>query len=456
MAHELIKLKQRLSNTPHLIDQTAFDSVLEYLNDRNAGQAEIRSRDADEEFGDSRVAYNEDTAVGILNISGPLTYSPVTMFGMDCGGSSYKQMKNDFAGLVSVGAKTVVLNIDSGGGEAHGCFTSAEYVKKMAAENGVKLISYVDGRACSAAYAWAAIADEIIVSPGSELGSIGVLVHLINDSKALEKEGYERTFVTAGASKVPFDKDGSFRKEFIEDIQEKVDITYEEFVTHVSKFRNMSIESVKATQAKTFIPSRSLEIGLADGEMIPEDFYTYLAEKSQPTQGEKMFKPSKFKLNKEETSEMTLAELQSQVAELNGKFEGVTAELAQTASALALAQSTLTEKDTALAAALSEVETLKAAQATAKVEARKTSLSAVLAADKVDSTLAALQGLDDSAFDTVLSGFKAQAEVSKQSEMMQEMGSEGTEVVVEAPAALAGKESTTALALQKRLGKVSQ
>ena len=54
-----------------------------------------------------------------------------------------------------------------------------------------------------------AAAHEIIANPESEAGSIGVVISLQNNNKQLEKEGIERTFITAGSEKVPFEEDGS-------------------------------------------------------------------------------------------------------------------------------------------------------------------------------------------------------------------------------------------------------
>lgn len=456
MSHELIRLKNKLYNTPHLIDATSFETILEYLTTRNLGgwvpspslmedDDFVPTSEDDNDFQN----YDADLQTGFINIEGPLTYKPVTIMGFDCGGANYQTIKSDFVDMIESGVKTVVLSIDSGGGEAFQCFPTAQYMRDLANENDVKIITYVDGLAASAAYALASIADEIIMAPSAEVGSIGVLVRLINDSKALEMNGYERTFVKAGGEKIPYAEDGSFRKEFIADIQEKVDVMYGEFVDHVALMRDLSTDAVRATEAKTFLPEKAIELGLAERVMTIEEFHDYLVTSAQ-SQGEQMFKrPSKFKLNKEENSEMNLAELQTQVAELQAKLEGSVAELSTKAEALQTLQTSLSEKEGALTAALSEVESLKAEKLEAKASARKQSLAAVLAADKVDSTAAALNALDDASFETVLSSYKAQAKVSKESDLMNELGGEGAalDTTVKAPV-----ESETSKIIKQKLG----
>ena len=463
MSHELLRLRNKLYNTPHLINTTSFETILEYLNTRNLGgfvPKPLLIEDDDfvppSQDDEDNQNYDADLKTGFIHIEGPLTYKPVTIMGFDCGGANYQTIKSDFIDMVDAGVKTIVLAIDSGGGEAFQCFPTAQYMRDLADENNVKIITYVDGMAASAAYALGSIADELIMAPSAEVGSIGVLVRLFNDSKALEMNGYERTFVKAGGEKIPYAEDGSFRKEFIADIQEKVDVMYGEFVDHVAQMRGLSADAVRATEAKTFLPEKAMQFGLADSVMTLEEFHNYLVTSAQ-SQGEQMFnkRTPKFKLDKqEENLDMTqLAELQTQLQALTGQLEGVNAELVNSASALALAQTTLSEKEAALAEALSQVASLEAAQLDAKASARKQSLAAVLAADQVEATATALSGLDDTAFDTVLASYKAQAEVNKASEMMQELGGEGA--VVDTTKKVESK-STTSKALEQKLGKVSQ
>ena len=153
MAHELVRLRSKLCNTPHLINEAGFESIISYIDERNAGNVEIRRAGEDKEDTLDRYNYNPEVQVATMDISGPTTNRPVTIFGMDCGGFSYEVWKEDFVWLAEQGVKIVSFNIDSGGGEAYGCFDSARYVRKVADEYGIKLISYVDGIAASAAYA---------------------------------------------------------------------------------------------------------------------------------------------------------------------------------------------------------------------------------------------------------------------------------------------------------------
>lgn len=446
MPHALFRLREKTLNTPQLMSIQGFDAIAKYLDDRCTKGFKLEVSDEHKGEANERYSFNADLGVATLSIDGPLSYRPVTLMGMDCGGTSYTQLKEDFTYLVESGAKTIAMMVDSPGGEAHGLFPTAQYMRDLADQNGVKILAFTDGMSASAGYGLTSIADEIIVSPGSEVGSIGVVVRLMNDSKALEKEGYERSFVYAGSSKVPYAEDGSFRPDFINDIQSKVDSLYVEFVEFVATQRNLSTDSVKSTEARTFLPKEAMALGLIDAEMTVESFYNYLADTAQKPQENGMLKNKLFNMTKnEETLEMNqITELQAQLAQ----YEGQVAELTSVKETLVTLQSAFSEKETALASALQEVAQMKAATETMKMDARKSKLAAVMSADKVEGVSASLSSLDDSAFETVLSGFAAQKQALEASDMFTELGDQGTEVVPEANASKS-KDVTEDLIKQK-------
>lgn len=420
MAHELIRIKSKLQNTPHLIDQNTFETVMDYLTSRSADSelpvTEMKSGGG----GGGRYAdnYNPDTKTGVMYIEGPLSYKPVTIMGFDCGGTSYVSLKEQMEGMVAMGATTVAMLADSGGGEAHGMMDTGNYIRKLADDNGIKLIAYVDGMSASACYGLTCIADEIILSSDSMVGSIGVLIQLYNNSKQLEKEGVERTFITAGKDKVPFAEDGSFTKEFIDRLQGQVDTLYEGFTAHVATHRGMTQDAVKATEANVFLAQESIDLGLADSIMTPEDFWTYLADVAQ---GSQVSTERKHKFNTDEvTIDMNEAEFKTALAL---KDEAIAASATQL-TALTAAMATQGEE---LAKAVASLAAIEKAQADASLASRKTQLSAVLAADKVEANLAAFAGLDDASFSVVLGTLQAAKDAVVGGPLMTEAGSEGAE-----------------------------
>lgn len=441
MAHEVYRLKEKLSNTPHLIHPSSFETVIQYLESREFSDFKIKSQDKVDADSNTRYSLNRDVGAAILNIEGPLTYKPVSFMGMDCGGASYQQMKEDFTYLVEQGVKTIAFVASSGGGEAFQMMPTADYMRNLADQHGVKILSYVDGLAASACYGLISVSDEIILAPSAEVGSIGVVVRLMNDSKALEMSGLERTYVYAGDSKIPFDEDGSFRKEFLDDIQYKVDALYEEFTGFVSKHRGLPVEAVRSTQAKTFLPEKALELGLADKVMTLEGFYSYLADVAQGDN--QMLKTKLFKTNTasadNEVKMKELMELQAQHSELEAKFQAqgaelvahveqiasLSAELEAAKASLEVAQSELT----AFAAMKEQMEAEAAAKAEeekqAKLAAREEKLTALLGEVEGKEVYQAIGELEDAQFAAALKGYELMAEREAASALFSEQGVEG-------------------------------
>lgn len=446
MGHSLIRLKGSFTNTPHLIEENSFNSIMEYVNKRIEGNVDVIPKLFEEEGEDAYIQptnYNPETKTGFLTISGPTTYRRTGWEAL-CGGTSYEALKEDMQYFVDQGAQTVVMDIDSGGGEALNMIDSAQYIRQLADENNIHIVGYIDGHACSAAYGLACVADELISSQDSVSGSVGVLIQLFNQSKALEKEGIERTFVTAGNKKIPYAEDGSFTSDFIDRLQTQVDELYDRFTLHVAEQRGMSQEAVKNTEADVFSAKEALELGLIDQIMSFEQFDDYLVSLSQRNlEGGNVSKGliSRFMKNKEEKTEMAsldalkveldaelLAQLETKEAELSASLEQITSlttTVSELQGSLASLQAFADERKAAAEAAQAEAQRIAEEQALAKLEARKAALSAVVAEDKFESLFAVLNTLDDAAFDLMVAHEATTKEA--RAESFKAVGNEGVE-----------------------------
>lgn len=428
-----IKFKDKLDNTPHLM---TGQSLVHFLNftDNLPSKAELANL-----FGDSRdnqlANYNQDTQVGTLFIHGALEYR--TEWYHNYGyGMSYEFLLEQAQAFLDAGAKTLLLEVDSGGGEAYGAFEAGDTLRKMADEAGAKIVAYVDGMSASAAYAITSNAHEVISNPQAEVGSVGVVVRLRNISAAMKQAGVEDTYIYAGKNKIPYKADGSFSKEFTEGIQTKVDALYEEFTNYVAVNRGMSVEAVKSTEAGVYSAKDALELGLIDSVMTHEEFYTYLADYVQKEKKPQMFK-SKIKLSSEqEKVEMKeLEDAQTELSALKVKIEADTLANATAVAELATLNATLTDVQAQLAvfkeaaAALeAEKQVSQAAAAQAKLEARKAELINVLPEDKVEATLEVLADTTDAVFNLTIAGYKAAADALTKTTLFNELGTQGEAV----------------------------
>ena len=465
MAHKITRLKAKLLNTPHLIDEQSFNAILSYINDRNATGILAERDDEDEDkYERSRFLYNDESRTAILYIEGPLTAKSTGME-MLCGGTSYEGLKEDFADAVELGAKTVVWMVDSPGGEAATMLDTANYLRKMADDNDVKIITYVDGGdAASAAYGLACVSDEIVAQADASVGSIGVLVRLMNDSKHLEKEGYERTFVTAGSEKVPFSEDGSFRKEFLEDIQYKVDKLYESFTSHVATHRGMSVEAVKATEARTYLADDAIRVGLVDKVMSLDDFYEYLAEYASAQRQLIGEKQTMFKFKKEAQAAAEASTKVAEMADVQMAIEAAVAELQASHVAemgaikeqLEAMQAAIQEKESLLAKAQDTIAQMEQQHAVSakemKLKERTNALAECMDADAAKVNALALEALDDDAFAVVLSGYQAQRKALEGSDLFKRVSEVGEENQPTAHQAVVDTATEATLALMRARG----
>lgn len=163
--------------------------------------------------------------------------------------------------------KGIVFDIDSTGGEAAGCMELADEIR--AARDVKPSLSVVDSYSCSAAYAIGSAASEMVVTQSSIVGSIGVVAMHIDMSKMLEAFGLDVTFIWAGEDK----KEGNFYEKLSDkaraQIQERIDLRYQEFVTLVANNRGLSEDAVRDTKARTFTADDAIELGLIDAVAAP-------------------------------------------------------------------------------------------------------------------------------------------------------------------------------------------
>lgn len=386
-----------------------------------------------------RLDINPVTKVGVLNIDGVLVNREGQMNSQCVELTSYQGLKKKFEMQVSQGMKSCVLMISSRGGEAFGAWSTANYVKKIAKENNIKLTTYINGSACSAAYVWAVVADEIVSHPMGSSGSIGVLVQLYNDTKMLENMGVQRSFVYAGGNKIPFDEKGEFTEKFISDLQKDVNKTYLNFVDHVATHRNMSKQEVIDTNASVFNADDALSLGLIDKVMEIEDFEIAYGLKAKATGNHAIFLDSSpvqnnQSLQHEEKTIMTDVSVEQLQAQLTSALEekqtlqdtlsGVQAQLSE----LTGAKEKLSADFEALKQAKEALELEKAQQEADAIVAKRTAMledALGKGNEKVATLLASTATLSEEHFEVIASSLKVEQEAKQ--EQFQELGGEGQE-----------------------------
>ena len=178
--------------------------------------------------------------------------------------------------------RAILLDIDSPGGEATGMFSTANLVRTV---NEVKpVLAFINDVAASAAYGIASAAREIVVSPTSMVGSIGVVLTHLDRSGELEDRGVKPTLIHAGAHKVDGHPFGPLSDAVRADLQAEVLKIYDQFVGLVAEGRagRISAAAIRATEARTYLGADAIAQGLADRVASLDEV---IATLSQPPSG---------------------------------------------------------------------------------------------------------------------------------------------------------------------------
>jgi len=161
-------------------------------------------------------------------------------------------------------ASAIILKIDSPGGELFGCFDAARAIRSRCKAAGKRLVAYVEGCACSAAYALACSADEIVISETAYAGSIGILITRVDLTVRDAHEGIGFALVASGKRKADGHPHSSLTAPELEAMQAQCNALAELFFELVASLRNVGTDAVRALEADVFHGPRAVEVGLAN------------------------------------------------------------------------------------------------------------------------------------------------------------------------------------------------
>lgn len=139
---------------------------------------------------------------------------------------------------------SILINVDSPGGRLDLVTETAADIRAAAEQKPV--VAVANTMAASAAYWLASQANELVVTPSGQVGSVGVYAVHEDWSKYEEELGIDVTLISAGKYKTegnPFEPLGEEAKEAI---QARVNEGYEQFVADVAKGRGTTPKAVRS------------------------------------------------------------------------------------------------------------------------------------------------------------------------------------------------------------------
>ncbi len=231
-------------NQPWAIRSEMLVTIMELIAFRAAGNT-LTEEEIQERIGTvAHGAQSRSGAVAVLPLFGVMSQRMNMMSAMS-GGTSTELFGKMFKDAVNDPAiNGIVLDIDSPGGSVFGVQELAQTI--MDARGTKPIIALANSMAASAAYWVASAADEIVVTPGGQVGSIGVLTAHSDLSVALEMAGESITLISAGKKKVDANPIEPLAPEAKADLQGQVDTYYTSFVGAVAKGRGVTPSAVRS------------------------------------------------------------------------------------------------------------------------------------------------------------------------------------------------------------------
>jgi signal peptide peptidase SppA len=209
-------------------------------DDDDAEERAVRRQAAD------RRRNEPQEGIAIVPLTGVISPRVHDVEGMSTGGGVSAE---GFAALMrqlaaDPAVKGVVLDVDSPGGNVAGVPEAVEAIRDVRGA-GKPVSAVAHHWAASAAYWLASAADELVVTPSGEVGSIGVYVYHEDISRMLERVGVTPTLIKAGPNKAEGLEEFPLSEDAKGYLQARVDDYYGMFVRDVAKGRKVPVATVR-------------------------------------------------------------------------------------------------------------------------------------------------------------------------------------------------------------------
>jgi len=201
-----------------------------------------------------------DGGIAVLCIRGPLEQHASW-----CWASYEAILREAECALAWPGTNALVLRCDTPGGVCAGMLSAHRALRALRKRHDKPVLAYVDELAASAGYGLASACDEIWLPAEGEVGSIGVILCAVDESKHLEKEGFRVRYVVTGKRKADLHPGAPITDEVLGVAQAKVDDLGALFFRTVARARGTTPEAVASLEAAVFRGNSAVDAGLADG-----------------------------------------------------------------------------------------------------------------------------------------------------------------------------------------------
>ena len=238
------------------------------------------------------------------------------------------------------GERTVVLHVDSPGGYVSGVRETRRAIAR-AREAGIYVVAYVSGMAASAALWVAAAADEVVVSPLAQVGSVGVITTLYRDAE-------QGQTVEVVSSQTPKKRASVDDADYIAGLQRRVDEMAGVMLAEIASDRGTTIEALG--DGSVYGAAEAVSRGLADRVASESDDWMFLGG-SMPLDYSRRVRTVTASASTSDGSQEVLdmsegtKALDAQVEALTKELDAMRAQLEAAATSAATATAELQKRD---------------------------------------------------------------------------------------------------------------
>ncbi len=254
------RIREHIARTPWAITEEAMETICDIadrLNDEEGFINAIQRREGERLA--TPGAATVVNGVAVIPVTGPMFRRANLMTAISGATSTEILAKTIGEALADPAVNSIVLDVDSPGGEVNGSHELSELI--FSARDEKPLTAFVSNRAESAALWVATAAAEVVASPTSRIGSLGAVLGVVEfkgrgDARRLE-------MVSSQSPKKRLDP---FSIEGQADLQSQVDAIGAVFVKDVARNRGVDEETALADfgQGATFVGEAAFEAGLVD------------------------------------------------------------------------------------------------------------------------------------------------------------------------------------------------
>ncbi len=249
------------------IQAEKLDAIVQFLNVKieggNISADEIRAMS--EQARASTSARPAPGSIARLQMYGVISQR-MNMLSCFSGGTSTENFSRDFDAAVAdpnVGA--IIIDVDSPGGTIYGVTELAQKIYRARDPN-KPIIAVANSLMASAAYWLASAADEVVVTPGGDVGSVGVFMVHTDFSAADADAGIKNTLIKAGKYKAEGNEFEPLADDARDYMQERVDDIYKAFVADLARNRGVKVDVVRRDfgQGRVLGAKAAVRMGMAD------------------------------------------------------------------------------------------------------------------------------------------------------------------------------------------------